>query len=1219
MADCYKIDDDVGKAYCKIIDELNSNFNFKIKTISMTDSLNSLEPIISNIDVFAKNIIYANIYILRSILLLYPVNSSNSDNFVRLIINISNTKPYSIYESYNKKPYSFFHDVFKKNVISDHTLNFDIKNNEHTKSIETFIDINYKKLESIYNYIEERINQLKNIDITMLEGDIDFTEEGGIINWIKANAEIMKARDLLGNESPIMIIADKNNFEMLQKFIGICERYISDFDITECVMVQNKDGYNAIDIIVKKLNDSAEDYQDDNADILPYFLKLFSYVYDINKNGDTSLTIAASTANCNQYVFQELLEIYNHQSMNIQNNEGNSALIIAVKNNRFDIVEILINKYKNKNRDIVTAQNNEGNTAIIIAVKNNRLDILNKLLEVAPLYSFNIQNKEGNTALIIAVKNNNADIVTTLLEKNADTDTSIKNANGEDAIMCACKNNIPSIFGLLLDNGADPNITYENGKFNLFGTAIRGKYTEIVKKLIDCDRADINIKELGYTPIMVSIKYISEEMVKKDISSSMEIFDLILNTESRVRIDEVDGLGNTALIMAVQLELKDIVNKLLEHSPDIQIRNKEGYTALMVSLKNQKWKIFDILMENIAEFDFDIKAVDGHTVISYAIYLYTTDEKIDSKSKNKIVNLVRRVKGKKLDNTIQKLLDTKVVVSKEDLIKFIIDNKLELSFMDIGILMTPELKNKFQIKYKSDIQNYDIFYNKYNRSIENLYSEPKTEEKLKVKRKKGEVKVEGPGTESTGKGVGKVEGTESEGKGEGTRVGKVEGPGTESEGKGKGEGKGEDINVRTVSKEVSDRLKREKEARDILLLKQQKAKDSKNIENSIKERENDIFTRVNKLQNYHTNLANIIKYTAIIQDVTTQILDKKKEMIQKILGGVTDINNVDAEQNFTVITDMEKLIRLHNGRLNEYNTNKNIKTEAEEENKDIKAEFNEWSYFYLEKKNCTGSEKSVNDCGKLQLQIDLSLPNNDESRIKIHGMFPVEKDMYEIKQFDEGVENFYKFNEAIYQKILETNFKSFFKNNKLFEESIQKHRAYSQQTERMFLYNTIYLAEAIMIMLKKCKHNFESYNKELDKLKEFGYSHYTMTDTGKFLIYFNICFNDESCIWQFCKSDYEYSRIDSGIVYHQRKPVSRLRSIRRKPVSRTRYRRSKKPVSRSRSRRVSKIRYKRRKKPVSRSRSIRVSKIRYRRSKKPVSRSRIRSRRVSKIRYRRNN
>jgi ankyrin repeat protein len=111
---------------------------------------------------------------------------------------------------------------------------------------------------------------------------------------------------------------------------------------------------------------------------------------------------------------------------NKKNENGETALFLALKNGLFDIVKDLV---QNQKTDVLI-KDKEGNTALILAVtKNAPSEVIQLLLNRG--IKINEQNNEGNTALIVAVMNGNKETVSRLI--GAGADVTLKNKNGATA------------------------------------------------------------------------------------------------------------------------------------------------------------------------------------------------------------------------------------------------------------------------------------------------------------------------------------------------------------------------------------------------------------------------------------------------------------------------------------------------------------------------------------------------------------------------------------------------------------------------------------------------------------------------------------------------------------------------------------------------------------------------------------------------------------------
>ena len=255
---------------------------------------------------------------------------------------------------------------------------------------------------------------------------------------------------------------------------------------------------------------------------------------------------------------------------------------------------------------------------------------------------------------------------------------------------------------------------------------------------------------------------------------------------------------------------------------------------------------------------------------------------------------------------------------------------------------------------------------------------------------------------------------------------------------------------------------------------------------------------------------------------------------------------------------------------------KPIKDEKELNN--IKTEF-EKSYFYFDPmklinrnsiENCSDTNKR---CGRLQLRIDIDEIDIDK-KIKIHGIFP-----------DEGLKQSGKIKDEILftdemqflDEIYNNNFITFFDSDEKAYNSFQKHLKFSNQTELNFKNNTIWLAEAIMILFKNSNildgHIISVENKIKKKFDDhsnfiWGFDGCSWnTGARKLYVYFKVCFNYENNLWQFCSNNYNYTVEKKGFYTDGRKKKTLKKSSRKsvRKVSR-KSRKSSRKVSRKSAR-----------------------------------------------------
>jgi len=273
-------------------------------------------------------------------------------------------------------------------------------------------------------------------------------------------------------------------------------------------------------------------------------------------------------------------------------------LVLSCQNNRRNLLKLLLKKGADPNMI------NNGYTGLTFACINNKIEVIQILLEYKA--DINLLDKYGQSPLMHACINQNIEIVKLLLENKADPN--ILNKNGQTVLFIACNNKNLEIIKLLLDYKADTNLIDNFGNILLIN-ACMNKNIEIVKLLLEYN-ADPNIQDLdGNTPLIIAC-------IKKNI----QIIDLLL--EKKVNLDIQNSEGDTALILTCKynnyqivkllmnvcenilinktgIDIRtEIIEILLKNNADTNLKDKEGFTALMCLCDDNNRTITESISEN---------------------------------------------------------------------------------------------------------------------------------------------------------------------------------------------------------------------------------------------------------------------------------------------------------------------------------------------------------------------------------------------------------------------------------------------------------------------------------------------------------------------------------------------------------------------------------------------------------------------------------------------
>jgi ankyrin repeat protein len=298
------------------------------------------------------------------------------------------------------------------------------------------------------------------------------------------------------------------------------------------------------------------------------------------------------------------------KDINIQNKDGETYLDVCLKNNKFEASKWLISK-----GITVSNKNKENVTAIRLAVEKGKTAIVKDMLEHSEL-NINQVDEHGRSLLQDAVINGHTAISRALIEKNAninnidknnrniafdaiaygdeeliDEITSIKGLNlnhvdSEGRTILHC----PSVLGndnlakKLLQKDINPTIPDKNGISFITHTALRGKDGEEVLDVALSRGHNLNTKLSDENSVLLEVLYAFTRVSDGEIQRRSELKDVakkLLNYGSD--INDINAKGETVLFETIRTGDVEGCAFLIENGLDVNIKNKNKETPLMVS------------------------------------------------------------------------------------------------------------------------------------------------------------------------------------------------------------------------------------------------------------------------------------------------------------------------------------------------------------------------------------------------------------------------------------------------------------------------------------------------------------------------------------------------------------------------------------------------------------------------------------------------------------
>ena len=275
----------------------------------------------------------------------------------------------------------------------------------------------------------------------------------------------------------------------------------------------------------------------------------------IEKNGNTLLHEALMKSRevistNNRSLYANIIKRMTKKEILTQNNQEETALLIAVRSGLLDVVELLLDA----NADVNVSSRRS--SVLIEAIKNNDVEIYKLIAKKTS----NFESKLDGVPLVLASQLGNEQIVDDLLMRNVNVNET--NANQDSALHLA---NSVSIMKKLIDKGANLNVLDKNGQTALF-KATRENSKERIKLLLSVNSTNKNIIDINGESILFS-------------ATDLESLNLLM-TKDNINIVNKKGMTVLTKILMDHLNLYDntkltMINKLLEDGVDVKRSNEE--------------------------------------------------------------------------------------------------------------------------------------------------------------------------------------------------------------------------------------------------------------------------------------------------------------------------------------------------------------------------------------------------------------------------------------------------------------------------------------------------------------------------------------------------------------------------------------------------------------------------------------------------------------------
>jgi ankyrin repeat protein len=217
-----------------------------------------------------------------------------------------------------------------------------------------------------------------------------------------------------------------------------------------------------------------------------------------------------------------------------------------------------------------------------------------------------------NTQLFDYISKQDWDSMKKLIQDSDEVDLNIRDESNNYLIQYIIIYNKVDLIDIFIEKKCKIDIIDNDGKCLLF-YAIKYNYSKLVEKLLDINYIGFPIAELkdknkNY-PIHYAIMY-----------NNKNIIELLLTKDININIK--DGNGNTPLMISIKTKNSIIINYLLSNENiNINSINNIGETALHIACNNEKENIVELLLKN-KDININIQDLENkYTPLMYAVSL----------------------------------------------------------------------------------------------------------------------------------------------------------------------------------------------------------------------------------------------------------------------------------------------------------------------------------------------------------------------------------------------------------------------------------------------------------------------------------------------------------------------------------------------------------------------------------------------------------------------
>lgn len=291
-------------------------------------------------------------------------------------------------------------------------------------------------------------------------------------------------------------------------------------------------------------------------------------------------------------ILHEDAEEVSRLALDLQPNELNSALLRCVMlSENTDLLNALLAAGANVNH-----QDDDGRTAVFLAVKFSRVDMMEELIRRG--CNVNIGKYNQSNCLHMASRRGNAGVVQSLVD--AGHSLNAVNWGGNTPVLIACRFGHKEVVDKLLTSGADINIPNKLGHYPLHYAAFTGDVDLVATLIRSGARPDVRT-HLGISPIMLSTEHNFCNMIE------LLAGECCLGNREQL-------YGGNVLHWAVASGCETCVDHLLSCGARLDATDDSGRTPLLQAIQSNHPKIVSLILSRSDKNSFEASNVNSNAI-----------------------------------------------------------------------------------------------------------------------------------------------------------------------------------------------------------------------------------------------------------------------------------------------------------------------------------------------------------------------------------------------------------------------------------------------------------------------------------------------------------------------------------------------------------------------------------------------------------------------------